>query len=198
MNPNTELGLLLAGDPFCKTHGWMSHVFLHEAAHTVAAIERGIDFTHVEVPVPAMWEANHSGELMLGGVNLVAPPSWTTSADANAGLEMALAGIVAEKGGWGHWLDGGYIGDMRMWARGAGVAGDSISAIQEELERVLGCSLADVMRRTETWVVEAYPRIANVSNALAGRTSNDTPGRMDYANGPWRLSADEAKAAAAS
>ncbi|MCF6377469.1 hypothetical protein L2K70_07615 [Nocardioides KLBMP 9356] len=90
------------------------------------------------------------------------------------------------------------MGDMRMWARGAGVAGVDGEAIQTDLQRGLGCSLADVMRRTEFWVVEAYPRIAKVTTALAGKVSNDDPGRIDYADGPWCLTADEAKAVAAS
>lgn len=174
----------------------MSHVFLHEAAHTVAAIDRAIGFTHVEIPAPRAWQEEHGGHLMLGGVHLVTTPSWTTSEQAIAGLEMALAGSVAEKGGFGHWLERGYAGDMQMWARAVGLTGSDSTTLREDIERVLGCSMGDVLRQTKAWVVEAYPRIARVVTALAGRPSSRTPERMEYGEGPWRLTEAEAKAVA--
>lgn len=109
---------------------------------------------------------------------------------------MALAGIVAKKGAFGHWLDGGYAGDMRTWGRATSVAGEDLGAIREQLERLLGCSLVDVMRRTEAWVVDSYERIAKVATALAGGASSGTLSRVDYAAGPRQISSEEAAAAA--
>jgi hypothetical protein len=63
------------GDLVCRTHGWAPHVFIHEAAHAVAAIDHGIPFEGVLIHSPSSWEANNNNEMMLGGVNVGPDPA---------------------------------------------------------------------------------------------------------------------------
>ena len=84
-------------DAICPVHGWMSHVFLHEAAHAVAAIDRDIEFRHVTITTPAGWTKDHPDGIALGGLYLDPPASrWVESQPLKA-YEMVLAGSLAER-----------------------------------------------------------------------------------------------------
>jgi hypothetical protein len=57
----------------CVEHGWMSHTFLHEAAHAVMAIDRGIPFERIAVGTPEYFDTFHPDGQVAGGL-YVTPP----------------------------------------------------------------------------------------------------------------------------
>ncbi|MFZ1374347.1 hypothetical protein [Nostocoides sp.] len=172
-------------DAICPVHGWMSHVFLHEAAHAVAAIDRDIEFRHVTITTPAGWTKDHPDGIALGGLYLDPPASrWVESQPLKA-YEMVLAGSLAEREALGHWLPEGYAGDLRIFRLGAGLLE---ATAQEALEQLLGKSIRDVIESVKNWIVAEYRRIRVVVEALAGVSSGTQPTRLDYASGPWSLS----------
>ena len=178
-------------DPLCNAHGWMSHVFVHEAAHAVAAIDRSIEFSHIEVLTPAQWTQDHPDGAAVGGLHLAPPPSLWVLPDPVKALEMVLAGFLAEEGVYQHHISEGYRGDLRIWRLGAGLANGQTKT---SIEEVLGCSMADLLASTRTWLVEAFPRIRRVAVALAGADENSVLAVIDYGTGPWSMTYDEVRA----
>ena len=153
------------GDEVCRQHGWLAHAFIHESAHAVAAVDRGLAFESVSVITPDQWTARR-GAAMAGGVEMSSDDaaSWVLPDPAKA-LEFVLAGSIAEHESLGHALANGHTGDVEMWKRGARLLGD---VTPDQLAEVLGEAFEDVVLRITRWVRENFDRIRTVVQALAG------------------------------
>ena len=135
----------LTGDEYCSIHGWQSHAFIHEAAHAVAALDRGIPFDGVFIQSRAGWVQRNISDTMLGGVEIDPDPRVWLLPDPIAALEVILAGSLAEKLSLEHTLEGSYIGDIEVWRRNLGRTAELTS---EELDELSGGSFVDVSART--------------------------------------------------
>ena len=149
-------------DSLCPEHGGLSHICVHEAAHAVAAVDRGIRFSHVEVPPLDQWVPAHDG-YVAGAVHLHEPdPTAWVPHNPVAALEFLLAGAVAENGVFDHDL-AGYGGDLTLWRRGMRLTGaSSMTAVDE----ALGRPFSRVVKDTKTWVQQRYPAIRRVVTAI--------------------------------
>ena len=182
LNPYDEL--------LCSVHGWRSHVFTHEAAHAVAAIDRGFAFEHVTIDTPDQWAAVNPNQLRLGGVQMSGPsPEWVMP-DPIAALEYVLAGSEAEKLVYGHHLQDSYQGDLMVFAEGFDATGRDTSG---GFDTMVGMTLEEAQQRSRAWVAEAFPRIRSVALALAGMDSSATSALIDDDAGPWSLTYDEVR-----
>jgi hypothetical protein len=179
------MGATVDRDDICPEHGWLSHIFVHEAAHAVAALDRGIRFTTVTILSPASWVCLPGRDAMAGGVTLIEPhpATWVPRHPVHA-LEFVLAGAVAEDQALGHFLPGSYDGDLKLWRIGMGATGE---LDQSELDELAGGSLAAVKRDTATWVTANWQRIRAVVCGLAGIESLSEVTTMEL-GADWTLS----------
>lgn len=173
-------------DLLCAQHGGLGHVFVHEAAHAVAAVQRGIAFDEVRILPPDGWISAHDG-VMLGGIVTTEAPQLWVQANPVQSMEFVLAGAVSERGAYGHCLDGAYTGDMAVWRIGA----DLTDADQfERIEALLGRSLASVSSDVERWAVANWPSIRRVAGRLAGVDELSEAVLLEFRD-DWRLSHDD-------
>jgi hypothetical protein len=172
-------------DLLCPDHGGLGHVFVHEAAHVVAAVQRRIRFIEVRVLSPDDWVAMHGGDRMSGGVWMSDPdPTNWVPKDPVAALEFLIAGSLAERAVYGHHLDASYAGDVAVWLRGVGLA---TSRSRHEINAALGCPLEEVVASTKAWVKQNRATIRKVMASLAGVEEATTLTVLDYSDS-WRLS----------
>lgn len=187
---------LAPGDPFCEAHGWMGHVFVHEAAHAVAALDRGIPFRFVEIASPAEWSQRlDSGGLTAGGVHMYEPTSEWVDPNPRYVAEMCVAGYLAEDAAFQHHLANSWSGDAKML--GVALRGDSEApesrdeAMSAAVDR-MGAPMAEILQSTREWIVEAFPRIRAVAQGLSGQgISTLSKTLIEYNTGPWSLTYDE-------
>jgi hypothetical protein len=144
----------------------MSHAFVHEAAHAVAALDRGIRFNRVAIKHPSSWVSPPEGGATLGGVEMSAsnPSAWVSRNPVHA-LEFCLAGAVAEQSALDHALPGSFTGDLRVWRTGMGA---TAPLDESQVAELLGRSLSAVKNQTASWVVDNWSRIRAVACGLAG------------------------------
>lgn len=171
----------------CVTHGWMSHAFVHEAAHAVMAVDRGIPFIRIVVNAPENFDDSHSGGQIAGGLHVAPPPSTWVSPDPYAAFEMIIAGKVAEVGAFGHHLEGSWLGDLQIWLTGAELPENS----KEEIERALGKTIAQVKHDVGVHLQEQFPRVKRVIDHLSGVAVTSAPVLLGYEAGPWSMEYDE-------
>jgi len=105
----------------CAEHGWFPHVGIHEAGHAAAAVLLGFDFIEVSiVPGHGVYEQLVLGQQATGGGLLMTeddPKAWAGARPEDA-LVLITAGSLAERKMFGHWLNGGFEGDLDIWRRG--------------------------------------------------------------------------------
>ncbi|HST47093.1 hypothetical protein [Jatrophihabitans sp.] len=170
----------------------MTHVFIHEAAHAVAALDRHIPFNGVFIQDLAGWVRWNATGLMLGGVQISSDPAIWLLPDPVAALEFVLAGSAAESVVLGHILEGSYVGDVEVWRRGMGETG---RLSPSRLDELAGGSFVKVGSRTKAWVEENRARIRAVATALGGGEQMGF-GIQAVGAGPWRLTSGQVAAVA--
>lgn len=176
-------------DFLCAKHGGLGHVFVHEAAHAVAAVQRRIEFTEVRILPPDQWVSAHNG-LMLGGVSTTDEAHSWVQADPVGSMEFVLAGAIAERGSYGHCLEGAYTGDVAVWRTGARLTGANQL---QRIEEVLGRSLSTVTSEVERWAVANWPSIRRVAGRLAGVDDLSEAVVLEFRD-DWRLTQDDVRA----
>lgn len=173
--PTTSTVLLNA--VMCPTHSWLGHVAVHEAAHTVFAVDLGIPFDSVGLASPDyVWTSlQSSGRVVAGGVRLGQEERGCFETREQDGLDFCVAGARAEERAYGHWLNQSYIGDVELWRRGTG----NLDAMEpSEFGPMLTASIA----RVDMHLAERWDAVRTVADALRSSASADDP------SGPGALS----------
>ncbi|KRD43025.1 hypothetical protein ASE38_01695 [Cellulomonas sp. Root930] len=146
----------------CPRHGWLSHAAVHEAAHAVFAIDLGIEFVDVSIdtPVNVIAAIESDDHAVAGGVRLVEedPTVWVPARGDEA-LDLLLAGSLAERAAFDHYLNRGYEGDIRLWRIGTGQTREVDRAA---IDPILSASVSRVERN----VAQRWAAIRDVSRAL--------------------------------
>ena len=190
-SPGADSVLSVYGD-ICNEHGGLSHQFIHEAAHAVAALDFEICFTEVKILPVDEWIRFDDDSWVSGGVWPCDDATVWVPNDPVGALKFVLAGSIAEQGAFQHALDGGERGDMLQWVRGAGLARDQMNPAG--IEALLGTSYDVVRRETQEWATGRYKAIRAVALALAGAATSEW--QVSFAE-QWRpLSEDEVRAIA--
>ena len=148
----------------CPAHGWMSHTFLHEAAHAVMAIHRGLPFIRISVGTPEYFEPIHAGREVAGGLHVPQPISDWVQKDPLGSYEMMIAGKVIEDAALSHHLEGGWHGDLALWCMGMGMTEYS----KEVVEETLGKRIAEVEADVRNHLAAQYARAKAIVAALSG------------------------------
>lgn len=158
-------------DEVCPEHGFLAHVFVHEAAHAVAAVQLGIRFVEVRVLAPAAWVAYQGGR-RAGGVVMTRndPVEWV-SIDLAGSFQFVMAGSVAEFVILGHYMPRSWLSDIELWCRGAGATEPLPKAgIDSTVSRLLGIPMSHAISNAVQWADENMPAIRSVAAALAGNS----------------------------
>ncbi|MPY11177.1 hypothetical protein [Arthrobacter bussei] len=172
----------------CPEHGWFGHFGIHEAGHATAAIL--LDFKFVEVsinPGHDVYRQMMLGEEVVGAGVLMPgePVEWVAPRPEDA-LVYLLAGSLAEAELCGHYLPGGYEGDLKIWRLGSGRS----EAQTDEVRPVL----REGIERAQTLLSENRSALLRVYGMMVQRVPND--GRMHTGfDEPLLLSHDEVHSA---
>lgn len=147
----------------CPTHGWIGHAAFHEASHAVAAVERDIDFSHIEVLPPDLWNQVSDKGFTIGGLHVDPSGDWLRDRPLE-GFEMLVAGVAGENAIFGHALDKAGNGDMLVWRHTMGLLDGDLT----KSDALLGGSWIAVAERMGRWAVTNRPKIRAVGFALVG------------------------------
>lgn len=176
----------------CLDHGWFSHFGIHEAGHAVAAIRLGFKFVSVSiVPGHNVYRQMTLGEAVVGAGVLMPtdqPAEWVGPRPDDA-LVYVLAGSLAEKEVLGHFLVGGYQGDVDIWRRGTG----RFEAQTDELKPLL----TNGIERATALVNENRDAILRVYGLMVERVPNNGTRVLGF-DEPLVLSYDEVYSAVVS
>ena len=134
-------------------------MFLHEAAHAVAAVDRGIRFAWVSVLHPSQWSLNPEGTVA-GGVDMGRPAVEWVPSDPRRAMEFVLAGMTAEEGALGHTLEHSWAGDLNLWRIGMGLVE---ADVLDDAKAALGAPMQTVRADTQRWAVIRFPAIRAVA-----------------------------------
>ncbi|MFD3510104.1 hypothetical protein [Nocardia sp. NPDC058666] len=170
----------------CAEHGWLSHVAVHEAAHAVIAHARGIEFVDITIAHPAaLAELLGGGPAVAGGLRLTTAEhrSWMPRQPDSA-LDTLMAGHVAEKLAFQHYLPNGHSGDLKILAMGMGWSPDTDPAI-------IDVALQNSRGRLEPEIVQRYAAIKRIVDEIGRRLEVDQYGSDTGFNADLRLHAEE-------
>ena len=186
-HPGAHAGPFL--DEFCQDHGWAAHVTTHESAHAVAAFDRGVGFSAVTVVAPEHWADPNRRGIFAGGVELREPRP-TDPSDLvlrRFGLEIAVAGSLAETRAYGHYLPGSFDGDLGFWRRRFDLA---VTSDTNWIDDATGEPFTELVERMQLWVGANADRIDAVASELHARIEHAvSPERALQTE--WSLSARE-------
>ncbi|MDQ4145679.1 MAG: hypothetical protein M3198_18425 [Actinomycetota bacterium] len=150
-------------DQACRDHG-AAHPFVHEAAHAVAAADRGLAFRSVQVLPPYRWDATNDG-LLVGGLDPGPDPRSWVRASPRATFEVIISGFLAEKALLGHHLDHAYDGDIKFWR----IHMDLTEGLSSDvIENAIGAPMRDVVNQVERWARKRNRCIRAVVSAMSG------------------------------
>jgi hypothetical protein len=145
----------------CAHHGLMAHLYVHEAALALAAVEHDIPFTAVTVTIPTT--ADEVLQVALTGVEVSAPFGWMRSTPL-AALEFVLAGSLAEEAEWGDTLPNSLAVDVERWRQGVGLPEDYTEA---DVTTAIGEPLPEVINRARGRARANRDRVLVLALALA-------------------------------
>lgn len=171
----------------CAEHGYLGHAFIHEAAHAIVAIDRGLPFDRIAVGTPESFDSVSPGLEVAGGLYVPEPISEWIQPEPIAAFEMIIAGKVAEEAFLGHHLEGGWHGDLALWCRGMEIEDPTVPLIKE----VLGTSLSKASAPVKTHLVAQYSRVRAIITAMTGIEESGAT-ELSYDAGPWSMDHDEA------
>ncbi|GAA3526461.1 hypothetical protein AFL01nite_04850 [Aeromicrobium flavum] len=172
----------------CPDHGgYLSHAFIHEAAHAIVAIDRGLPFVRITVGTPESFDPVSQGFELAGGLSVPEPISEWIQPEPIAAFEMIIAGKVAEEAFLGHHLEAGWHGDLALWCRGMEMENPTVPLIKE----ALGTSLGEVSGTGKTHLVAQYSRVRAIITAMTGIEESGAT-ELSYDAGPWSMDHDEA------
>ncbi len=171
----------------CSSHGWASHAALHESAHAVVAIKRGIKFDRISVAPPrAILSALASGQAIAGGLHLAESAVLLARHREADFLDMLVAGSLVEAAALGHGLRSSELGDKALWIASRTVGGD---APTDE-------DLWDAARTRMGLALEGmYPAVKAVADVLVSPLSVDGDGSYTGFDDELVLTEDEIRAA---
>lgn len=177
----------------CPDHGWLGHFGIHEAGHAVAAVVLGFDFVELSIaPGHDVYRSMVLGQTVIGAGLLMPtdnPAEWVGSREDDA-LTFVLAGSLAEREMFQHFLSGGYGGDLDMWRRGTG----RFDAQTEELKPILAAGVS----RATALVRENRPAILRVYKLVIDQVPSDGHGGHLGFDEPLTLTYEAIRAAALS
>ncbi|MET8776963.1 hypothetical protein ABZV58_18330 [Nocardia sp. NPDC004654] len=147
---------------------------------------RGIEFVDITIAHPgALAELLGGGPAVAGGLRLTTADhrSWMPHRAADA-VDMLMAGHVAERLTYQHYLPDGPAGDLRILAEGMGWDRDTE---RETIAAVLESSRG----RLEPELVQRYPAIKRIVNEIGRRLGVDQSGSYTSFDTTLQLHADE-------
>ena len=112
------------------------------------------------------------------------PTVWVGRNPAEA-LEFVLAGAAAERGAFGHNLDGSNHSDIAIWARGMGTA--------EHAQAQARLLLPSAQSRVEERLKERFPAVRRVMVELTAPLNTDRHGFYSNFTEALVMSADEVR-----
>ncbi|MFJ4228424.1 hypothetical protein ACIPYV_12760 [Paenarthrobacter nicotinovorans] len=157
-------------DGSCIYHE-MHHVMLHEAAHAVFAIRRGVPFVELTVLPPKFVNRQllENGQAHAGWLQPINddPAQWIPQV-AEEALDMLVAGALAERFFFDCYLEKSYLGDMQLWSAGMGAetaeqAGPAIESSSLRVWNEMSRCSGDVQAVASALQAQLKPPVDGVS-----------------------------------
>lgn len=174
---------------YCRNHGWLSHVIVHESAHAAFASKYGIEFHDVTVLPPAEW-ATQGENRRAGGVRPIQNGTLWVPEMPELAMDLAMVGSVAEEKAYRHHLDASYVGDVWFWAAGMGMQAteENVRKIAKELRPLVEESRKRLWAGTLQAVLADTEKIAR---ALIAKVETTDGKYYQVLNEPLVLTAEE-------
>ena len=161
-------------DEICALHGWQRHVFTHEAAHALAAIQLAVPFEGIAVRPPNEWASRRHAGLVAGGLVMGGANSRDWIGDnVDGALRCVLAGPAGEASELLHCLPGTLSGDLQFFEKAAldhENAQAALALIQDP------ASLSALLEEMHDWAARNRLSITQIATALSKSTGPDGDG----------------------